>query len=230
MDPSHFTRFCFLLLTVAAPCPNIAMHNDNPAERTQDSAFGKTKVTVYHCKECERNTCTSSNYEDFVIIGETQNETFSNEKIQLVTSETHIIMCFQQENTIPKGIFAIFWEKDTGVGDSCDLLNFEASFENVTDPIIKTCCAAEMNLSVPNSTLKCYSEDEKTTKSAANSTDEEYLGIPQFSISKKRSVGIIALFVVLVVSAVAVTICCVQQKRKAQGPVIVLHSIVKEII
>ena len=100
------------------------MPSDAAAEGTQDSSFGKTSVTVYHCKDCESNVCKSSNYEDFVKIGETQNETFSNEIIQLVTSETHIIMCFQQENNFPEGIYAIVWEKAMGVGDSCGNLNY----------------------------------------------------------------------------------------------------------
>lgn len=75
------------------------MPSDNPAEGTQDSSFGKTNVTVCHCKDCESNICKLSNYEDFVKIGETQSEKFSNKIIQFVTSETHNIMCFQQENT-----------------------------------------------------------------------------------------------------------------------------------
>lgn len=91
------------------------MPSDNCAEGRQD----KPNVTVYHCKDCESNICESSNYEDFVKISETQSETFSNEIIQLVTNETHVIMCFQQEGTVPEGIYAIFWEKAMGAGDSC---------------------------------------------------------------------------------------------------------------
>ncbi|CAM9698561.1 unnamed protein product [Bubo scandiacus] len=123
MDSPRFTRLCFLLLTAAAPHPNIAMPTGDLAEQTQGSSFGKTYVTVYHCKDCESKMCKSSNYEDFVKIGETQSEKFSNEIIQLVTSETHIIMCFQQENTSAEGIYAIVWEKAVGVGDSCGILN-----------------------------------------------------------------------------------------------------------
>lgn len=103
---------------------DIAMPCDDRTGGTQGSSFGKTHVTVYHCNDCESNTCESSNYEDFVKIGETQCEKFSNETIQLVTSETYIIMCFQQENTFPEGLYAIVWERAMGVGDSCGILNY----------------------------------------------------------------------------------------------------------
>lgn len=104
---------------------DIAMPSASPAERTQDSSSGKTSVTVYHCKDCEISACELPDYEIFAKIGETQNVKFSNEKIHLVTSEINITMCFLQENTFPEGIYAIFWKKDVGVGDSCGIVDFE---------------------------------------------------------------------------------------------------------
>lgn len=100
----------------------IAMASDDPAKETQDSSFGKTNVAVYHC---ENNACESGNYNDCAKIGETQPEGFSNEIIQLVTSDTHITMCFHQGNTLPEGIYAVFWTKDRGAGHSCGILNYE---------------------------------------------------------------------------------------------------------
>ncbi|XP_068269625.1 uncharacterized protein [Nyctibius grandis] len=227
MDSPPYTQLCFLLLTIAAPHPSIAMTNDNPAEGTQDSSFGKTTVTVYHCKGCESNVCEPSNYEDFAIIAETQNETFSNEIIQLVASETHIIMCFQQQNTLSEGIYAIFWEKDVGAGGSCGIVNSGASSETVSGNIIKTCCEAETDPSVvPNPPLKCYTEmsDEKTRKSTADIA-EGNLGNPQFSIGEKSSIGIVTPVVILGVFAAALAVYCARQNRNGQGPVIVLHQI-----
>ncbi|XP_075576264.1 T-cell antigen CD7 [Pelecanus crispus] len=137
---------------------DIAMPSDHSAGGTQDSSAGRTNVTVYHCKDCESNVCKSSNYEDFVKIGETQSATFSDETIHLVTSETEIIMCIQQKNTFPEGIYAIVWEKAMGIGDSCGTLNSGASSENVRGNSIKICCNAQINLSVPNPPLNCNAE------------------------------------------------------------------------
>ncbi|XP_074703659.1 uncharacterized protein LOC141933156 [Strix aluco] len=212
MDSPRFTRLCFLLLTAAAPHPNIAMPTGDLAEQTQSSSFGKTYVTVYHCKNCEREMCKSSNYEDFVKIGETQSEKFSNEIIQLVTNETHIIMCFQQENTSAEGVYAIVWEKAMGVGDSCGILN---SGENRRGDIViegtKICCEAETDLSVPNPPLKCYTRmsDEKSTT--------DITGNPQFSIREKGRISIITIVLVLGGCAAAAAAYCVQQNRNRRG-------------
>ncbi|XP_032858081.1 uncharacterized protein LOC116964022 isoform X2 [Tyto alba] len=214
MDSPCFMWFSFLILIVAAPCPNIAMPSDDPAKGTPDYSFDKTYVAVYHCEDWESNVCQSSNYENCVKIGETQNEKFSNEVIQLVTSETHIIMCFQQENSIPEGIYAIVWEKATGVGDSCGILNSGVSSENWKGNIIiekiKTCCEAETNLSVPNLPLKCYTEvsDDKTEKST---------GDPQFSISKKSNIVIITTILILGLCGVTLTMYCIRRNRNGQG-------------
>ncbi|KFP54818.1 hypothetical protein N323_07971, partial [Cathartes aura] len=199
----------------------IAMPSDAAAEGTQDSSFGKTSVTVYHCKDCESNVCKSSNYEDFVKIGETQNETFSNEIIQLVTSETHIIMCFQQENNFPEGIYAIVWEKAMGVGDSCGNLNYGASSEDVRGNIIKICCEVETDPSATNPALKCYAEmlDEKIRKSTAELTGKGNLGNPQFSVSEKSTIGIVTPVLILGVCAAALAVYCFRQNRNGQGTV-----------
>ncbi|XP_075375227.1 uncharacterized protein LOC142417927 [Mycteria americana] len=219
MDSPHFTRLCFLLLTIAAPCPNIAMPSDKCAEGTRDSSFCKTEVTVYHCKDCESNICKSSDYEGFAKIGETRSETFSNEIIQLVISETRIIMCFWQENTSPEGVYAIVWEKAMGVGDSCGILNFGASSENVSGNIIQICCEAKTNLSVPSPPLECYTNmsDEKTRKSTADIADEGDLGNAQFSISKKSSVGIVIPVLILGVCVAALAMYCVRQNRNGRA-------------
>ncbi|XP_054702574.1 uncharacterized protein LOC129214633 isoform X2 [Grus americana] len=242
MDCPRFTRLCFLILTVAAPHPNIAMPSDNCAEGRQD----KPNVTVYHCKDCESNICESSNYEDFVKISETQSETFSNEIIQLVTNETHIIMCFQQEGTVPEGIYAIFWEKAMGAGDSCGgIVEAVGSSENVTFDTAKICCGAETDPSLTKHPLKCYTETsgEKNGKSPANITGYRQtrdpcsrqantnpllgtvFGDAQFSVYEKSCISIIILVLILGFCAAALATYCVRRNRKGQGPVIVLHQI-----
>ncbi|XP_059684191.1 uncharacterized protein LOC132318955 isoform X2 [Gavia stellata] len=218
MDSPHFMRLCFLLLTIATPCPNIAVPIDNLAEGTHDSAFGKTTVTVYHCKDCESNICKSSNYEDFEKIGETQSETFSNEIIQLVTSETRIIMCFQEGNTFPEGIYAIVWEKAIAIGDSCGILNSGASSENVRSNVVKICCEAATDPSMPSLPLKCYNEmsDQKAEKSTADITDEGNPGNPPFSVSERSNIGIIIPILIVAVCAAALATYCVRQNRNGQ--------------
>lgn len=210
MDSLHFTWLCFLLLTVAAPRSTIAMPSNNPAEGSQDSSFGKTNVTVYHCENCKRNICELSSYEDFVKIAETQSETFSNEKIQLVTKETHIKMCFQQD---PEGFYAIVWEKPTGVGEACNYLNSGASSENVSGNIIQICCEAKTDILVSSSHLNCHPEP-----STAYITGDP--GNPQFLISKKTRNGVIIPVLILgVCAAAALVIYCVRQKRNYRGTV-----------
>lgn len=97
------------------------MPGANHAEGAGGSADIETTVTVYYCKECGREKCPPPNYSDFKIIGKTENEIFSNEIIQLVTNETHITMCF---NLYCDGAYAIFWEKDSGIGEPCSILKF----------------------------------------------------------------------------------------------------------
>ncbi|XP_008948103.1 PREDICTED: uncharacterized protein LOC103782110, partial [Merops nubicus] len=131
----------------------IAMPSDNCAKGTQDSCSSKTNVTIYHCKDCDSDICKLSDYEGFEKIVETQNNVFSNEKIQLVTSKTHISICFQED---PKGLYAIVWEKDSGTGDSCGILDSGVFSENVNGSFTGICCETETNLSVSNHPLKCH--------------------------------------------------------------------------
>ncbi|KAM8992223.1 uncharacterized protein PRD47_015182 isoform 1-T2 [Ara ararauna] len=216
MDLAHFMQLCFLLLTIAASCPSIAVPSDDPAKGTQDSSFAKTNVTVYHC---ENNVCESSNYEDCAKISETQNERFSNEIIQLVTSDTHITMCFHQGNTLPEGSYAVFWEKDMGAGYSCGILNYEAflgnRWSNIITEEVKICCETSTNLSVPNHTLRCYTEvlDEKPRKSTADIAGEGNQDNPQYLMSEKSNIGIITTATTLVLCAAALAIYYVLRKR-----------------
>lgn len=223
MDSPHFKQLCFLLLMAAAFCPNIAMPSVNPAERTQGSSSGKTNVRVYHCKHCETSTCEQSNYEGFATIGETQNEIFSNEKIHLVTSEMNISMCFLQENTFPEGIYAIVWQKDVGLGDSCGIVDFE---EIERGNVVNICCTVDIDLSVSSSPLNCYLKmsGEKTTTSTADITAEGSLGNPQHSVGEKSSVSVVTIVPIVLVCAVALAIYCVRQKQNGQGPFLVVHQ------
>ncbi|XP_065549718.1 uncharacterized protein LOC136021437 isoform X2 [Lathamus discolor] len=226
MDLARFMQLFFLLLTVASSCPSIAVASDDPAKGTQDSSFGKTNVAVYHC---ENNVCESSNDKDCAKIGETQNERFSNEIIQLVTGDTRITMCFHRGHTLPEGIYAVFWEKDTGAGHSCGILNDEAFLKNGRSNIIteevKICCETSTNVSVPNHTLRCYADvlDEKPRKSTANIAGEGSQDNSQYLVSEKSNVGIVTTVTILVLcAAAALAISCVLQKRN--GPVIVLRQ------
>lgn len=104
------------------PPVGVAVPRANHAERADGSRIVRTAVTVYYCKDCGEERCKLSDYTDFEIIGETENEIFSNENIQLVINETHITMCFQQENMFRDGVYTIFWEKDEGLGEPCGFL------------------------------------------------------------------------------------------------------------
>ncbi|XP_027672477.1 uncharacterized protein LOC130159419 isoform X1 [Falco biarmicus] len=231
MESPYFTWFCFLLLAIAAAHPNIAMPcGGDPAEGSQRSSSGKTNVTVYHCKNCEEHICKSSNYEGFVKIGETQSETFSNEVIQLVTSETHIMMCLQQEeNACLKGIYAIVWEKAMGVGDSCGTLDFKVSSENREDNIVreemKICCKVDTNLSVPSRVLKCglhnVMSGGENRKSAADITAEGNQGERQFSVSQGNITLTTTLLIAGVCAAALLTYhICRKQNHQGSVPVI----------
>ncbi|KAM6344288.1 uncharacterized protein FN964_010069 isoform 1-T4 [Alca torda] len=214
MDSPHFKWLWFLLLTIAALRPNIAM----PSGKTQDSSSGDTTVTVYHCEDCEIKACELSNYEGFAVLAETQDENFSNEAIQLTIHETSISMCFQQENTSYKGIYAIFWVKDYGLGDSCGVVNSGASSANVIGSITKICCTAQIKLTKSSQSLECYAV-EKTGKSTASIPDEGNLGNPQLLVDKKTSTGIIIPILILGVCGAALAACCVRQSRNGQGTV-----------
>ncbi|XP_051490522.1 uncharacterized protein LOC127391619 isoform X4 [Apus apus] len=204
MDSSHFSSFCFLLLTVAAPCPNIAMPSAIPAKGTPDSSSGRTIVTVYSCKS---DVCNSSNYEDCEIIGESQNEAFSNERIELVTRKRDIIVCFRQNNVSLEGVYVIFWYKvAVGVGDSCGILS---SAENMSDSITRICCKAEIDPSVLHLPLQC---------------DPEMAGDLQFLVGEKSSTAVLVAVLVPGLCAAALAAYCIRRNRNGRGPVVILSQ------
>nr|XP_013805758.1 PREDICTED: uncharacterized protein LOC106490799 [Apteryx mantelli mantelli]XP_013805759.1 PREDICTED: uncharacterized protein LOC106490799 [Apteryx mantelli mantelli] len=203
MDFLPFTRFCFLLLTVSSAFLTTAIPSGDPAEGTKGSSFSSTNVTVYDCKRCGIRVCELSNFSCCDVIGETRNKMFSNEVIQLVAEETHITVCFQPEDTSPEGIYTIFWVKAEGMGYSCGSLEAK---ENRKDIIItewkKTCCTADVQPEVPNSSLNCYS-DLPGKK-----------GFLSSSVSKEGNFDITTVFVALVGCAVVLVVYCVLKKMK----------------
>ncbi|XP_039246171.1 uncharacterized protein LOC113985123 isoform X2 [Pipra filicauda] len=213
MDSPHLTGLCFLLLAVAAPCPNIAMPSGQPAETTHDPSSGKTNVTVYYCKDCEINICESGTFERFVKIAETENKG----KIDLVTRETHILVCFQQGNSYSEGIYGIVWGKSGGFGHSCAILNSTAFSANGRGSISpeenKLCCEAETNIWESNLTLKCHTEmsGAETRKAPAGILGEEIPG--------RRSNIVISLtfLLFLVLCAGMVSMYCYRQHRNTQA-------------
>lgn len=161
MDSPHILHLGFLLLALAAPRPSIAMSSDDPAKGTKDSSSGSTTVTVYHCKDCESSTCQARaiSFENFEKIAETQTMPFSNGVIEIVTTETHILVCFKQEKSFLEGIFGIVWEKSGGAGHSCGILNSEENGRgNISTEENKICCEAETDVWKHNPALKCYPE------------------------------------------------------------------------
>ncbi|XP_074016417.1 uncharacterized protein isoform X1 [Numenius arquata] len=226
MDSPRFRRLCFLLLTIATPHANIAMPSGNPAERTQDTSSGKMHVVVYYCEDCEISACEPSNYEGFDVIHDTQNKTFLNKVIKLEINETNISMCFQQENTSYKGIYAIWWRKDVGIGDSCGIVDYGASSENMSGKIAKICCAAETNYKEPRRSLKCYTSGEEppTRKPTVIITDEEDLGYTQPVMGGNDSIGIITTVLFLGVCAAVLIVFRLRRNQNGQGPVMLIQQ------
>lgn len=225
-----FPWLCLLLLSGPALQPGIAVSRDYPAEGTNGPSSNKINVTVYRCKDCDSKICQLSNYERFEIIGETQNGTLSNDIIQLVTSETHIIMCFQQEIKYLNEVYAIILENNSGIGESCGKLELgENGAHHITEEE-KICCAVETNETkayVRN--LNCYIESKKTS-SIYRPPDDITLDNPTDPGSSNR-IGITAAFLILgVCAAAALVLYCVQRTRNGQGPVIVLYQILKGVI
>ncbi|XP_039246172.1 uncharacterized protein LOC113985126 [Pipra filicauda] len=227
MDSPHLMGLCFLLLAVAAPCPNIAMPSGHPAERTHDSSSGKIKVSVFYCKDCEINICESGRFERFVKIAETENEVFSDGIIELVTKEKQIIMCFRQGNT-SEGISDIICLKMVGVRYLCGILNSTAFSANGRGSISpeenKLCCEAETNIWESNLTLKCHTEmsGAETRKAPAGILGEEIPGNPEFPTSKKDIIIIIisvTYLLFLVVYAAMVSMYYYRWYRIIQGNV-----------
>ncbi|XP_035198267.1 uncharacterized protein LOC118175810 isoform X2 [Oxyura jamaicensis] len=230
MGSACFPWLCLLLLSGPALCPGIAASGGDPAEGTNGTSLKKTKVTAYRCKDCDSHICRSSNYETFEKIGETQNERFKNDIIQLVTNETHVIVCFQQEIKYLNEVYAIVWEKVSGIGESCGNLELgENGVHHITEEE-KICCAVETNETQARvSNLNCYIERKK--KSLLYKTpDDVTLDNPTDPGSKDR-IGITATFLILgVCAAAALALYCVQRTRNGQGPVIVLYQILKGAI
>ncbi|OXB54997.1 hypothetical protein ASZ78_005969, partial [Callipepla squamata] len=209
----------------------IPLPSANRAERASGSPISKTTVTVYYCKTCGRERCKSSNYTHFEIIGKTENEIFSNDYIQLVTNETHITMCLQQENTSPDGTYVIFWEKDGGLGEPCGTLktgDLPEDRRHIITEEGKTCCETEIDHANPDSVLKCYKTDEKNTNIRDDITDDGELGNNQYSVGENNQSGLAAALVILGLCAGAAVLLVIyyfrRRSRKRQGPIIVLQT------
>ncbi|KAM9177704.1 uncharacterized protein V3H86_010405 isoform 2-T2 [Mergus octosetaceus] len=226
MGSACFPWLCLLLLSGPALRPGIAAPRDDPAEGTNGFSSDETTVTVYHCKDCDSEICGLSNYEIFDKIGETQNGTLSNDVIQLVTIETHIIMCFQQEIKYLNGIYAIIWQKDWGIGESCGNLELgEIGVHHITEEE-KICCAVETKeIQASVADLNCYTESKKS--SLYEIPDDMTPDNPTDPGSSK-TIGITATFLILGVCATAaLALYCVQRTRSGQGPVVLLYQILK---
>ncbi|XP_068769599.1 T-cell antigen CD7 isoform X2 [Struthio camelus] len=217
MDSLPFAHLCFLLLTVSSPFLNTATSSGDSAEGTKGSSFSSTKVTAYDCKHCGVSVCELSNFSCCTIIGETQDETFSNEVIQLVTNETHITMCFQQANTFSEQIYAIIWAKAGGIGDSCGILKAEASPENRGETVVseqkKTCCTAQVQLAVPSTPLNCYADKDKSPQ-LGSPEDGNDVGYMSSSVSKQGTIGISTTFVSLVACLVGLAYCVLKNRTR----------------
>ncbi|XP_040386067.1 uncharacterized protein LOC121056804 isoform X1 [Cygnus olor] len=220
-----FLWLCLLLLSGPALQPGIAASRNYPAEGTNGST--KPNVTVYRCKDCDSKICQLSSYESFEKIGETQNGTLSNDIIQLVNNETHIIMCFQQEIKYLNEVYVIVLDKDCGIGESCGNVELgENGAHHITEEE-KICCAVITNETKAYvSNLNCYIESKKKS-SIYRSPDDITLDSPTDPGSRKR-IGITAAFLILgVCAAAALVLYCVQRTRNGQGPVVVLYQILK---
>ncbi|XP_032055889.1 uncharacterized protein LOC116496733 isoform X3 [Aythya fuligula] len=230
MGSACFPWLSLLLLSGLALWPGIAAPTGDPAEGTKRFSPNNTRVTVYHCKDCDSKICPLSNYESFDKIGATQNGTLSNDIIQLVTTETHIIMCFQQEIKYLNEVYAIFWQTDWGIGESCGNLELgENRVHHITEEE-KICCAVEaeeIQASVAN--LNCYVESKRTSSIYKTPDDMTPADNPTDPGSSK-TIGITATFLILGVCAAALALYCVQRTRSGQGPVVVLYQIFKGAI
>ncbi|XP_048821196.1 uncharacterized protein LOC125702238 isoform X1 [Lagopus muta] len=210
---------CLLLLALPTPHAGVAVPRANHAERADGSRIVRTAVTVYYCKDCGEEGCKLSDYTDFEIIGETENEIFSNENIQLVINETHITMCFQQENMFRDGAYTIFWEKDEGLGEPCGFLKSGDSFEDRRHSVTeagKICCETQTDHVNPQNALTCYT----------GATDEN-TGNHQYSVGENKHSGLTALFLILGTcagGALLSTYYCKRRFQRHQGHIIVLQQ------
>ncbi|XP_068888572.1 uncharacterized protein [Aphelocoma coerulescens] len=242
MDSPHILHLGFLLLALAAPRPNIAMSSDDPAKGTKDSSSGNTTVTVYHCKDCESSTCQAKaiSFENFEKIAETQTMSFSNGVIEIVTTETHILVCFKQEKSFLEGIFGIVWEKSGGAGRSCGILNSEAipkvkfcaSLQcvnptsartqpdpengrgNISTEENKICCEAETDVWKHNPALKCYPEMKPAL---TRNPPDDIPDNPENPASQMNSFGILFTVAFLAFLTGTSTMYCYFWHRRGQA-------------
>ncbi|XP_038021220.2 uncharacterized protein [Anas platyrhynchos] len=226
MGSACFPWLSLLLLSGLALRPGIAVPTGDPAEGTNGFFSDKTTVIVYRCKDCDSKICRLSSYEIFDKIGETKNGTLSNDIIQLVTTETHIIMCFQQEIKYLNEVYAIFWQKNWGIGESCGNLELgENEVHHITEEE-KICCAVEAEEIQPHvANLNCFVKS-KSTSLIYETHDDITLDNPTDPGSGKTIV-ITVTFLFLGVCAAALALYHVQRILSGQGPVVVLYQIFK---
>nr|XP_038021223.1 uncharacterized protein LOC106016586 [Anas platyrhynchos] len=225
MGSACFPWLSLLLLSGLALRPGIAAPTGDPAEGTNGFSSNNTRVTVYRCKDCDSKICQLSNYEIFDKIGETKNGTLSNDIIQLVTTATHIIMCFQQEIKYLNEVYAIVWQEDWGIGESCGNLGpGENEVHHITEEE-KICCAVEAEEIQPHvANLNCYVENKK---SSIYQTPDNITPDNPTDPDSSKTIGITATFLILGVCAAALALYCVQRTRSGQGRVVVLYQIFK---
>ncbi|XP_071881758.1 uncharacterized protein [Anas platyrhynchos] len=228
MGSACFPWLSLLLLSGLALRPGIAAPTGGPAERTNGFSSDNTHVTVYRCKDCDSEICRLSNYESFDKIGETQNGTFSNDIIQLLTTETQIIMCFQQEIQYLNEVYAIVVQTDWGIGESCGNLELgENEVHHITEEE-KICCAVETEEIQPHvANLNCYVENKI---SSIYQTPDNITPDNPTDPDSSKTIGITATFLILGVCAAALALYCVQRTRSGQGRVVVLYQIFKGAI
>lgn len=229
---------CLLLLALPTSDAGIAVSRANRAEGASGSPITRTTVTVYYCKDCGRERCEPSNYADFKIIGRTEEEVFSNEVIQLVTNETHITMCFQQENTYRDGAYAIFWVKDGGLGEPCGILKSGASLEDRRRSVMeegKICCETKTDHTNPHNVLKWYigAADEKTTNTTDDIIAYGALDNHQYSVGEKKQTGLTAVFLILGTCAGGAALLSMyyykRRTQKCQGPIVLVQQTLPDI-
>ncbi|XP_010719560.1 uncharacterized protein LOC104913753 isoform X3 [Meleagris gallopavo] len=210
---------CLLLLALPTLHAGIAVPRANLVEGADGSPIVKTIVTVYYCKDCGEERCKPFDYTDFEIIGKTEDEIFSNEKIQLVINKTHITMCFQQENMSHDGAYVIFWEKDEGLGEPCGILKSGDSLEDRRHSMTeegKICCETQTDHVNPQNVLKCYT----------GATDEN-TGNHQYSVGENNQAGLTVTFLILGIcagGALLSTYYCKRRFQRRQGHIIVLQQ------
>lgn len=215
MDCPHLLALGFLLLALAAPHPNIALSIVGPAEATEDYS---TEVTVYRCRDCNSCTCKNgqNDFENFEKFAGTQNETFSDGIVDLVTNKTHIVVCFEERNFCLKEIYGIFWKKTSGSGLSCGILRSgeNGRGDNSTEKTI--CCEAEISNRKYNPVLKCFYTQKSCPK--FTTLPAGIPGNPEFLTSKNNSTVTLFAFLFVGVGAACGTMCyCLRLRRRGQG-------------